>query len=45
MTFHDSPTHIPDPEVVPKAKRLTLLSISATRGGAVFMVIGELTIR
>ena len=21
MTFHDSPTDIPDPEVVPKAKR------------------------
>ena len=21
MTFHDSPTNIPDPEVVPKAKR------------------------
>ena len=23
MTFHDSPTDIPDPEVVPKAKRRT----------------------
>ena len=21
MTFHDAPTNIPDPEVVPKAKR------------------------